>query len=199
MSDELLVSRDVYLKSGAHIGTKFKTKYMERFIYKTRQDGLSVFNISETDKRIREAINLLSHYEPEDILVVGKREVAWKPISVFAKTIGAKYIAGRYPPGMLTNPELKIYTEAKIVIVIDPFLDKNAINDAFKRGIPVVSICDTNNEIKQIDLVIPFNNKGRTSLSLLFWILTREYMLKKGMIKDENEFKMTTEDFMAEM
>ncbi len=199
MTEELLVPRDVYLKSGAHIGTKFKTKYMERFIYKTRQDGLSVFNLPETDKRIREVVNLLAHYEPQDILVVGKREVAWKPVSEFAKTIGAKYVAGRYPPGMLTNPELKIYTEAKIVLVVDPFLDRNAINDAFKRGIPVIAVCDTNNAINYIDLVLPFNNKGRTSLGLLFWILTKEYMLKKGMIKKESEFKKKMEDFMAEL
>ena len=33
--EQFLVPQDQYLKSGIHIGTKFKTKYMEPFIYKT--------------------------------------------------------------------------------------------------------------------------------------------------------------------
>ena len=46
--EKLLVAQDVYLKSGIHIGTKFKTKYMGKFIYKTRPDGLSVLNLQLT-------------------------------------------------------------------------------------------------------------------------------------------------------
>ena len=44
---QFLVASDVYLKAGIHIGTKFKTKYMEQFIYKTRSDGLSVLNLQK--------------------------------------------------------------------------------------------------------------------------------------------------------
>ena len=45
MADEqLLVPIDQYLKAGIHIGTKFRTKYMDNFIYKTRPDGLYVLN-----------------------------------------------------------------------------------------------------------------------------------------------------------
>ena len=40
MTEELLVDNDTYLKAGIHIGTKFKTRFMENFIYKTRPDGL---------------------------------------------------------------------------------------------------------------------------------------------------------------
>ncbi len=40
--EEFLVPTKQYLKAGIHIGTKFRTKYMEQFIYKTRPDGLSV-------------------------------------------------------------------------------------------------------------------------------------------------------------
>ena len=40
MSEEqLLVPQDTYLKSGIHIGTKHKTKYMAPFIYKTRPES----------------------------------------------------------------------------------------------------------------------------------------------------------------
>ena len=33
--EELLLDSNEYLKSGIHIGTKFKNKYMVNFIYKT--------------------------------------------------------------------------------------------------------------------------------------------------------------------
>ena len=39
--ESLLIDSKEYLKSGIHIGTKFKTKYMAKFIYKTRPDGLN--------------------------------------------------------------------------------------------------------------------------------------------------------------
>ena len=38
--EDFLVPLEKYLKVGLHIGTKFKTKYMEPFIYKIRGDGL---------------------------------------------------------------------------------------------------------------------------------------------------------------
>ena len=60
--DKFLVPRDVYLKSGIHIGTKFRTAYMEQFIYKTRPDGLSVLNLQKIDERIRVAATFLAQY-----------------------------------------------------------------------------------------------------------------------------------------
>ena len=51
--DELLVPQDQYLKAGIHIGTKFRTKYMADFIYKTRPDGLSVLNLQKINENRR--------------------------------------------------------------------------------------------------------------------------------------------------
>ena len=72
--EKLLVPLDVYLKSGIHIGSKFRTKYMLPFVYRIREDGLSILNIQEIDKRMKEVINLISNYEPQDILVVCSRK-----------------------------------------------------------------------------------------------------------------------------
>jgi small subunit ribosomal protein S2 len=99
---------------------------------------------------------------------------------------------------MLTNPQLDIYREAKIVLVTDSWPDRNAIIDAVKVGIPVISLCDTNNQSNNIDLVIPCNNKGKKSLGLFFWILTREYMRNRGLISDNSEFKDSVDDFTEE-
>lgn len=190
---QFLVPLDEYLKVGIHIGTKFKTKYMAPFIYKTRPDGLVVLNVQEIDKRIKLAANLISQYNPEDILVVCRRENGWKSINLFSKLTGIKIFAGRYPPGILTNPNLKTFMETKLILVVDPWPDKNIVRDAIKIGIPVIALCDTNNETNNLDLVVPCNNKGKKSLGLIFWILAREYLNAKN-----KEMKEKIEDFMDE-
>jgi len=196
MTEEFLLPTDQYLKAGIHIGTKFKTKYMAQFIYKTRPDGLSVLNLQKIDERIKLTSNFLSQFEAKDILVVSRRENGWKAVRNFGKVTGAKYFAGRYPPGILTNPNLDNYVEAKVLFVTDSWPDRNAISDAMKIGIPVIALCDTNNQANNIDLVVPCNNKGKKSLGLVFYILAREFQKQKGLLKGEPEFKI--EDFTEE-
>jgi len=196
--ERFLVSQDQYLRAGIHIGTKFRTKYMEQFIYKTRPDGLSVLNLQKINERIAIAANFLAQYEPEDILIVSRRENGWKPIKAFAKITGIKAIAGRYPPGILTNPNLDIYMEVKMLLATDSWPDRNAIKDAIKTGIPVIALCDTNNQTNNIDLVVPCNNKGKKSLGLVFYILAKEYLRLKGLIKNDKDFKAKLEDFVEE-
>ena len=196
--EKFLVPTDEYLKSGIHIGTKFKTRYMENFIYKTRPDGLSVLNLQKIDERIKLAAKFLAQYEPQDILVVGRRESAWKPIKKFGDVTGAKVFAGRYPPGILTNPNLNDFIEIKVLLVVDAGPDRNAVIDAIKMGVPVVALCDTNNQSNNIDLVIPSNNKGKKSLGLFFWILAREYLRNRNIIKKNEELKEKLEDFTEE-
>ena len=83
-----LVAQDTYLKSGIHIGTKFKTRYMDSFIYKTRPDGLSVLNLQKIDERIKMAANMLGQYGPQDILIASRRENGWKAVKAFGKAAG---------------------------------------------------------------------------------------------------------------
>ncbi len=195
---QYLVASDVYLKSGIHIGTKFKTKYMQQFIYKTRPDGLSVLNLKKIDERIRLLIKFLTMYEPKDVLVCSRRENGWKAVKKFGELTGMNFFAGRYPPGILTNPNLRTYTEAKVMLVTDSWPDRNAIRDAMKVGIPVVALCDTNNQTNNIDLVIPCNNKGKKSLGLIFYILAKEYLKAKGELDAVQEAQIKLEDFVEE-
>ncbi len=193
-----LVPLETYLKSGLHIGTKSRTKYMDQFIYKIRPDGLSVLNIQTTNSRIDLMSRFLSRYKPEEILIVCKRENGWNAVKMFSKMTGIRAYAGRYHPGILTNAELEDFIEIKVLLAVDPWPDKDAIRDAVHVGAVVVSLCDTNNESNFIDVVVPCNNKGKKSLGLVFWILAREYMKNRGMIKDEKEMGFPLEQFMAD-
>ena len=194
--EQFLVPIDQYLKAGIHIGTKFRTKYMDQFIYKTRPDGLAILNLQKIDDRIKIAANFLSKYAPEDILAVSRRENGWKAIKKYGEVTGIKFFAGRYPPGILTNPNLDSYIEPEVLLVTDAGPDRNAIADAVKMGLPVVALCDTNNQCNNIDLVIPLNNKGKKSIGLFFYIMAREYLLGRGIIKRASDFKEKLDDFV---
>jgi small subunit ribosomal protein S2 len=77
-------------------------------------------------------------------------------------------------------------------MVTDPAGDAQVIKEAVNIGIPVIGLCDTNNMISNVDLVIPTNNKGRKALSLIYWLLAREISKEKDI-----PFNYTMEDFEA--
>jgi small subunit ribosomal protein S2 len=193
----LLVAEDLYLTSGVHIGTQQKSADMRRFIFKVRNDGLYVLDIKSTDDRIRVAANFLAGYEPSRILVVCQRQYGQKPARTFAKNIGAKSMVGRFVPGTLTNPHLPTYFEPDVIVVTDPSADQQALREAVNIGIPVLALCDANNDLKFVDLAIPANNKGRRSLALVYWLLTREVVKAKNIITKDEEFSLELDEFEA--
>lgn len=193
---ELLIPEETYLTSGVHIGTQQKSASMRRFVYKVRFDGLHVLDIRETDRRIRLAAKFLSRYPAEKILSVSQRQYGQKPVRVFAKTIGAVSYSERFVPGCLTNPSLADYFEPKVLVVTDPATDQQALSEAVSIGIPVVGLCDVNNETRNVDLVIPANNKGRVALATVYWLLARE-VLRARASGAEVPYPLTIEDFQA--
>jgi small subunit ribosomal protein S2 len=195
----LLIPEDVYLTSGVHIGTQQKSADMKEFIFKVRSDGLYVLDVKKTDERIRVAAKLLAKYDPTKILVVSARQYGQKPAKVFAKTLGAMVIAGRFIPGSLTNPILPKFIEPEVLFVTDPAADEQALREALNVGIPIVGICDANNETRFVDLVVPSNNKGRRALATVYWLLTREIQKARGQLASDEEFKMTVEEFEASL
>lgn len=179
------VSVESYLSAGVHIGTKVKTKDMQKFIYKTNPVGLHVIDVQSIGERLQKVGKFLSKYNPDEILVISRRENGWAPVKAFAKVTGAKYFTGRYPAGVLTNPNLKIFIEPKVVLITDPWTDKNAVHDSSLVGITIIALCDTNNLTQNVDLAIPCNNKGAKSLALVYWLLASYYLKERGELKDK--------------
>ena len=193
MPVRLLIPKEQYLAAGIHIGMKQRTEQMREFIYKVREDGLAVLNLKKIDERIRTAAQFLSRCER--ILVASRKSVAKEALEKFAEVINAKVITTRFMPGTLTNPTYKNFFEADAVLVADPLIDIQALQEAVKARVPVVAVCDTFNETKDIDLIIPANNKGKRALSTLFWLLAREILKERGEIKSDKEFAYKIEDF----
>jgi small subunit ribosomal protein S2 len=172
---------------------KQKTEQMKEFIYTVRPTGLAVFNLRKVDERIRIAAKFLSRCN--NILVTTRKPVAFQAIKKFCEVIKCKAITGRFMPGMLTNPSYKGYSEVDVIFVVDPLTDSQAIEEAVKARVPIVALCNTFNETKDIDLIIPCNNVGKGSIAAVFWLLAREILKERGEIKSDKEFKYKIEEF----
>ncbi len=196
---KMMVSEETYLTSGVHIGTRQKTSDIKDFIYKVRNDGLYIIDVKKTDERIKTAAKFLSKYDPSKVLVVSVRQYGQKPIKKLGEFTGMYILDGRFRPGTLTNPNSKNFFEPDAILLTDPLADIQALHEAKNIGIPVVALCDTNNETRYIDFVIPTNNKGRRALALIYWLLTRATLKEQGKIKSDDDFAATMEDFEAEI
>ena len=94
---------------------------------------------------------------------------------------------------MILSTNESTVAKNKLIFVIDPWIDKNAVRDAAKMGVPVVALCDTNNDSLNVDLCIPCNNKGKKSLGLIFFIMAREYLNSR-----KKKFDSKVEEFIEE-
>ena len=176
---ETLVPLEDYVKTGIHLGTRVITPDMKKFVYRRRADSIGVLNTAMIDDYIKKAVDFISKYKPEEIILVCKREAGWKPAVLFSDATGVKSFTKKYPAGMMTNIQLETFYEPEVVIICDPWLDKNALNDAIKTNKKRIVLCDTNNFTKDANLIIPCNNKGSKSLGLIFYLLARGYLEKR--------------------
>lgn len=191
-----LLDREKYVSAGVHLGMRKKSKDMDRFIFKTRPDGLSIINVEKVDERIEVASSFLSRFDK--ILAVGRKENAQPVLKKLKEATDFEVIEGRFMPGILTNPSFPDYFEPDVILVVDPLIDEQAISEAIKKRIPIVAICDSYTDMDYIDLVIPGNNKGRKSLGLILYLLARETLKKKGEIDSEEGFDYELSDFTGE-
>ena len=193
----LLIDEDTFLNCGVHIGTKQKSKDMQPYIHRVRDDGLRILDVRCTSQQIRVAAEFLNGFEPAEILVVSARQYGWKPARQFADATGVTCIPGRFTPGRLTNPEMQNFIEPRTILLTDPAADAQPFREALNIAIPVVAMCDANNLTNGVDLVIPGNNKGRRALALIYWLLAREMLRLRGDLGADEDLEATVDDFEA--
>ena len=177
---DMLVPLEEYVKDGIYIGTKVVTPHMRAFVYRRRADGLAIFNTDLIDEKLKDGINFLSKFKPEEIILVCKRQAGWKAANMFSKVTGIRTFTKKYPAGILTNPKLPNFFENTLTIVSDSWLDRNAWHDTLKVGKKVMMICDTNNFPRDAEQIIIGNNKSAKSLGLIFYLLARGYCKNLG-------------------
>ncbi len=177
---DMLIPLEEYVKAGIYLGTKVVTPHMRPFVYRRRADGLAIFNTDLIDEKLKEGIEYLSRFNPEDVILVCKRQAGWRAAEMFSKLTGIRVFTKKYPAGILTNTNLPDFFENELTIITDSWLDKNALNDTLKVHKKVLMICDTNNFSFGADQVIIGNNKSEKSLGIIFYLLARGYCKNKG-------------------
>ena len=190
----ILTPLEDYIKTASYLGTKVITPTMRKYVYRRRLDGLAILNTLLVDKKLADAIDFIKQYKPEEWTLVCKREAGWRAAKMFAELTGVRIFTKKYPAGVLTNTILENFIETKMIMICDPWLDKNALADAKKVKIPVVGVCDTNNHTADVDVVVIGNNKSNKSLGLFFWLLAREYLKAHNV----NKALPSLEDFVGE-
>ena len=130
VKEELLVPTETYLKYKIHVGLKEKSRFMiDNYIYKVKENGIAIFDLQKIDERIRDAIGLISQYNPSDVVFADRRSETYKALNLAKEILGIKVITGRYLPGTFTNPQYEFFFEPDVVVVFDPFENKNIIKE----------------------------------------------------------------------
>ncbi|MCK9568175.1 hypothetical protein M0R72_04450 [Candidatus Pacearchaeota archaeon] len=178
---DMLVPLEEYVKTGIYIGTRVVTPIMKQFVYRRRADGLAIFNTDIIDEKLKEGIEYLAKFNPEDVILACKRQTGWRAANMFSKLTGIKVFTKKYPAGILTNTALPDFVENELTIVTDSWLDKNAMTDTQNVHKKVLMICDTNNFAQGADKIVIGNNKSAKSLGIIFYLLARGYCKARGM------------------
>jgi small subunit ribosomal protein S2 len=189
------LSEKALLATGIRIGTPVRTKTMERFTARPRPDGLHMIDYGKTLQRIDIAGKFIAFIGAQNTVVYTSREHGAVAVAKFCELTGAMPRIGRFMPGTFTNPLYPGHLDAELVVVADPTSDTQAIVEAGKLGVPVISVCDTDNVTDDIDLVIPGNNRGRKAIAAIFWLLARATLTHAGHLAPDQPMKYSIEDF----
>ena len=183
--EEMLVPLEEYVKAGIYLGTRVVTPNMRPFVYRRRADGLAIFNTDTIYEKLKEGIEYLGKFAPEEIILICKRQAGWRAAEKFSELTGIKVFTKKYPAGILTNKTLPDFFENELTVIMDQWVDKNALNDTLRVRKKVLMVCDTNNFSQGADQIIIGNNKSPKSLGLIFYLLVRGYCKARG-IPTEN-------------
>src|SRR5690606_27756735 len=113
-----------------------------------------------------------------------------------AKHLGAHVIAGKFTPGSFTNYIQKDFYEPRLLIVADPYKDQQSLTEASYVNLPAIAFCSTDSPMRHVDIAIPCNNKGRLSIALVMFLLTREVLRLREAIPRDQPWEVMVDMFI---
>ena len=173
--------------AGCHTGGKRITKQMKKYVYSVRSDGIAIFDVNKIYEKIQAAARIIASSDAESIIAVSARPSGQRAIYKFGYYTKAQTVSGRWSPGMLTNQITKKFVEPRLLIVNDPRSDFNALVESSYVNIPVIAICNTDNNLKYVDCAIPCNNRANKSVAMIWYLLTKAVMNIKNQMAQFTE------------
>jgi len=169
---------------------------MTKYVYDKKSSGVHMFNVQKQYEKIQAAARIIAAVpDPSTIIAVSGRLYGQRAVYKFSKYTKSVAVTGRWTPGMLTNQNTKTFVEPRLLILTDPRIDYNALNESSYVNIPIIALCNTDNNLSYVDCAIPCNNRSKKSLAMIFWLLTREVLSLKGEL-EEGQFNELPDLFM---
>jgi small subunit ribosomal protein SAe len=160
---------------------------MKKYTWDKRTEGgVYKFNVQKQWEKIQVAARIIASVpDPSTIIAVSGRLYGQRAVYKFGQYTKSVAVTGRWTPGMLTNQNTKKFVEPRLLILTDPRIDYNALLESSYANIPIIALCNTDNNLAYVDCAIPCNNRSKKSLAMVYWLLTREVLALKGEL-DEN-------------
>jgi len=193
-----------FLAANAHIGSTNVNFQMEQYVFKRRADGVHLIDLRKTWEKILLAARAIVAVEDASYVCAiacssssgESKPLGQRAVLKFSKYIGATPVAGRYTPGTFTNQIQQAFKEPRLLVVCDPGADHQPIEEASYSNIPVIAFCQTDSNLRYVDIAIPCNNKGAASIGLMWWLLTREVLRMRGVVPRELPWETKVDMFI---
>merc|ERR1719359_493543 len=185
------------LAAQCHLGTKNCDHQMERYVWRRRQDGIYVINLGKTWEKLQLAARVLVGIEnPQDVVVQSARPYGQRAVLKYAQYTGAKALSGRHTPGTFTNQsQRKDFVEPRVLLLTDPRTDHQPVTESRYMNMVTIAFCDTDSPLRGIDIAIPANNKGKHSIGVMYYLLSRMVLQMRGSITLERPWDVMVDMF----